>query len=48
MNTDAGYKMKSYKDLEIYQMSLQLPKFEMYEEGVQIRRSAKSAVVNND
>ncbi|MCD4833639.1 MAG: four helix bundle protein [Bacteroidales bacterium] len=45
--------MKSYKDLEIYQiayklafeihkMSLTLPKYEMYEQGSQIRRSSKS------
>ncbi len=45
--------MKSYRDLEIYQvskrlaievhkMSMTLPKFEMYEEGSQIRRSSKS------
>jgi four helix bundle protein len=45
--------MKSYKDLEIYmeskrlaievhKMSLKLPKFELYEEGSQIRRSSKS------
>jgi len=45
--------MKSYRDLEIYkeskrlaieihQMSLKLPKFELYEEGGQIRRSSKS------
>ena len=44
----------SYKDLEIWQiarelsikihkMSLALPKYEMYEEGSQIRRSSKSA-----
>lgn len=44
---------KSYKDLDIYkkahklvieihQMSLKLSKFEMYEEGSQIRRSSKS------
>ena len=44
--------MKSYKDLEIYRLSyelatkthkvtLQLPKYEMYEEGSQIRRSSK-------
>ena len=43
---------KSYRDLEIYQLShklaveihrlsLQLPKFEMFEEGGQIRRSSK-------
>lgn len=44
---------QSYKKLEIWQlarksataihrMSLQLPKFELYEEGSQVRRSAKS------
>ena len=44
--------MKSYKDLEIYnlafeyaievhKLSLQLPKFELYEQGSQIRRSSK-------
>ena len=44
--------MKSYRDLEIYtlsydlavnvhKMSLELPKYEMYEEGSQIRRSSK-------
>jgi four helix bundle protein len=44
---------KSYKDLEIYQIayelaievheiSLTLPKFELYEQGSQIRRSSKS------
>ena len=44
--------MKSYKDLEIYQISyglakkihkisLTLPKYELYEEGGQIRRSSK-------
>ena len=48
---------QSYKDLEIYQMShklaveihkasLDLPKFELYEEGSQIRRSAKSIPCN--
>lgn len=45
--------MKSYRDLEVFQlsktlaikvhlMSLQLPKFEQYEEASQIRRSSKS------
>lgn len=45
--------MKSYKDLEIYKeskslgieihkMSLALPKFELFEEGGQVRRSSKS------
>jgi len=44
---------QSYKDLDIYkkahklaveihEMSLQLPKYEMYEEGSQIRKSSKS------
>ena len=44
--------MKSYKDLEIYQLayrlaievhklSLTLPKYELYEQGSQIRRSSK-------
>jgi four helix bundle protein len=45
--------MKSYRDLEIYKeskrlaievhkMAMTLPKFELYEEGAQIRRSSKS------
>jgi four helix bundle protein len=45
--------MSSYKDLEIYKLafelsvrihheSLKLPKFELYEQGGQIRRSSKS------
>lgn len=45
--------MKSYRDLEIYQtayklalkvhkMSLTLPKYEIYEQGSQVRRSSKS------
>ena len=45
--------MKSYRDLEVYtlskqlaisvhKMTIQLPKFELYEEGSQIRRSSKS------
>lgn len=45
--------MKSYRDLNIYkeahvlavkvhELSLQLPKFEWYEEGSQIRRSSKA------
>ncbi len=50
--------MLSYKDLEIYKLShtlavevhkmalKELPKFEMYEEGSQIRRSSKSIVSN--
>ena len=32
--------------LEIHKMSLKLPKFEMYEEGSQIRRSSKSVKSN--
>ncbi len=50
-----GYQ--SYKDLDIYKkshklaieihgMSLKLPKFELYEEGSQIRRSSKSIPSN--
>ena len=46
---------KRYRDLEIYQvahklaveihkMKLELPKFEMYEEGRQIRKSSKGIV----
>jgi four helix bundle protein len=45
--------MKSYRDLKIYQeskrlaievhaMTMSLPRFEMYEEGGQVRRSSKS------
>ncbi|MFT4153966.1 four helix bundle protein [Parafilimonas sp.] len=45
--------MKSYKDLDVYKeskrltievhkMSISLPKFELYEEGSQIRRSSKA------
>lgn len=45
--------MKNHKDLEIYQMaykyalevhkmSMELPKYELYEQGSQIRRSSKS------
>lgn len=48
---------QSYRDLDIYKkahklaieihgMSLNLPKFEMYEEGSQIRRSSKSVKSN--
>src|SRR5438552_15256798 len=54
---DAGYAM-SYRDLEIWKLARQvaiavhrmtlqnLPKFEMYEEGSQIRRAAKSVYAN--
>ena len=49
--------MSDYKNLEIYQLShklaveihfmtLELPKFELYEEGSQIRRSAKGIPAN--
>ncbi len=49
--------MSSYKDLDIYKMafelsikvhklSLELPKFELYEQGSQIRRSSKSVKDN--
>jgi four helix bundle protein len=47
-----GGDMKSYKELEIYglsyglalqvhRLSLELPKYELYEEGSQVRRSSK-------
>jgi four helix bundle protein len=49
--------MKSYKDLEIYQeslelflithrFSLKLPKYELYELGSQLRRSSDSVITN--
>lgn len=49
--------MKSYRDLEIYQMayklalevhkmSLTLPKYELYEQGSQVRRSSKTVKDN--
>ncbi|MDZ7743178.1 MAG: four helix bundle protein [Bacteroidota bacterium] len=48
---------KSYRDLEIYQLShdlaikvhkisMDLPKHELYEQGSQVRRSSKSIVAN--
>lgn len=51
-------RLQSYRDLEIYLLAKELaikvhkmtmndlPKFEMYEEGAQIRRSSKSIVSN--
>jgi len=53
LNSITPLCMKSYRELEVYKlskllavrvhaMSLQLPKFEMYEEGSQIRRSSKA------
>ena len=50
-------KAKSYRDLEVFvlakklaiethKISLALPKYELYEEGSQIRRSSKSVVSN--
>lgn len=58
MGKERRRKPQSYKDLEIYQLAHrlaveihkmtleELPKFEMYEEGSQIRRSSKSAAAN--
>ena|SRR5258706_12759996 len=40
------YKLSKELAIEIHKMSLSLPKFEMYEEGSQIRRSAKSIPSN--
>ncbi|GAA4290494.1 four helix bundle protein [Aestuariibaculum suncheonense] len=49
--------MKSYKDLEVYtlafqyalevhELTLHLPEFELYEQGSQLRRSSKSVKDN--
>jgi len=49
---EQGYKkLKIWKlahelGIEIHKMSLALPKFEMFEEGSQIRRSSKSVSSN--
>ena len=43
----AIYQLAKQLAVEIHRMTLeQLPKFEMYEEGSQIRRSSKSIVAN--
>jgi len=50
--SDQGYKkLKIYKSshqlaIDIHKMTLSLPKFEMFEEGSQIRRSSKSVPAN--
>lgn len=58
MKIEATDKKKSYEDLDIYNIAIdlavevhkmtlqELPKFEMYEEGDQIRRSSKSIGAN--
>lgn len=49
---ESGYeKLEIYKDakdlaIKVHKMSLSLPKFEMYEEGSQVRRAAKSVGAN--
>ena len=49
---DEGYqKLDIYKQshslaIKVHDMTMSLPKFEMYEEGSQIRRSAKSVAAN--
>lgn len=40
------YKLAKKLAFEVHKMTLSLPKFETYEEGSQIRRSAKSVVSN--
>lgn len=41
------YKLAKRMAVEVHQMTLnELPKFEMYEQGTQIRRSSKSVVAN--
>ncbi len=43
----ALYQLAKKLAVEIHQLTLdELPKFEMYEEGSQIRRSSKSIVAN--
>jgi len=52
MNQNIGYRdMHVYKlakqlAVEIHKMTLTLPKFELYEQGSQIRRSSKSILAN--
>ncbi len=52
MDKDSGYRKLEIYNLShelavrVHKMSLELPKFEMYEEASQIRRSAKSVSVN--
>ena len=49
---DEGYKkLEIYQQghelaIQVHEMRMTLPKFEMYEEGSQIRRSAKSVSSN--
>ena len=40
------YKLAAQLAIKVHKMSLTLPKFEMYEEGSQIRRAAKSVGAN--
>jgi four helix bundle protein len=40
------YQMSKELAIEVHKMSLILPKFELYEEGSQIRRSSKSITSN--
>ena len=40
------YKLARKLAIEVHEMTLQLPKLEMYEEGSQIRRSSKSIKSN--
>ena len=40
------YKLSFNLAMKIHKMSLELPKYEMYEEGSQIRRSTKAVASN--
>lgn len=40
------FKMSRELAIKVHRMTMTLPKFEMYEEGSQIRRSAKSVPAN--
>ncbi|HUJ10162.1 MAG TPA: four helix bundle protein [Verrucomicrobiae bacterium] len=57
MDSSIEMEMEEYKRLEVYQLahqlaveihavSLRLPKYELYEQGSQIRRSSKAVAVN--
>ena len=42
------YKISYKLALDVHKLSLKLPKYELYEEGSQIRRSSKSITINID
>lgn len=40
------YKMAHELAIEVHKMSLELPKYELYEEGSQVRRASKAININ--